>query len=232
MTTNAPDRRFSHQSRARLVACCVIAMAAALALPRAGATDVYKCTDAQGDVAFQDSPCPAGATQTQVWLPDAPAPAPPVATATSQADADTNVPPLPTRIARPAAPLPPLWICQKAEDGTTYYSQNGSPPVRYVPLGVLGFPGQGLAQAYGPGGIGVSAPGVRQIPIDRSPGAAIAGAYTPLQDRCSRASREQTCGWLQKQYDDVTHKLHNAFKDQQAILQPQADELESQLNGC
>ena len=46
------------------------------------------------------------------------------------------------------------------------------------------------------------------------------------------ASREQTCGWLQKQYDEVAHKLHNAFKDQQAILQPQVDALENQLNGC
>ena len=130
------------------------------------------------------------------------------------------------------APLPPLWVCRNAEDGSTYFSRNGSPPVRYLPLGVLGYPGHSLSQAYGPGGIGVSAPGMRQIPIDNSPRDAIASQYTPLQDECVRASREQTCGWLQKQYDDVTHKLHNAFKDQQAILQPQADELESQLNGC
>jgi hypothetical protein len=47
-----------------------------------------------------------------------------------------------------------------------------------------------------------------------------------------RATREQSCAWLHKQYDEVTHKLRNAFKDEQAILQPQADELENQLNGC
>ncbi|HEY7872283.1 MAG TPA: hypothetical protein VIC31_06135 [Rudaea sp.] len=139
---------------------------------------------------------------------------------------------MPTPIANPSAPLPPLWICRSAEDGSTYFSRNGAPPVRYVPLGVLGYPGHSLAQAYGPGGIGVSAPGLRQIPIDNSPRDAIASQYTPLQDECARASREQTCGWLQKQYDDIAHKLHNAFKDQQAILQPQADELQAQLNGC
>ena len=104
--------------------------------------------------------------------------------------------------------------------------------MRYVPLGVLGFPGHSLSQAYGPGGIGVSAPGMRKIPIDASPQASIGADFTPLQDECMRASREQTCGWLQRQYDDVTHKLRNAFKDQQAILQPQADELENQLNRC
>ena len=201
----------------------------ALAVP-ASATEVYKCTTPQGDVAFQDHPCPAGATQTQMWLPEAPpTPAQPAAVTPSPADAN---PPQPAPVAKPSAPLPPLWICRNAEDGSTYFSRNGSPPVRYVPLGVLGYPGHSLAQAYGPGGIGVSAPGMRQIPIDTSPRDAMASQFTPLQDECMRASREQTCGWLQKQYDAVTHKLHNAFKDQQAILQPQADELAGQLNGC
>lgn len=195
------------------------------------AVEVYKCTAPRGDVAFQDSPCPAGTTQTQVRLPDAPpTPAQPPASASASSAASALPPPVP--IAKPPAPLPPLWICRNAEDGSTYFSRNGSPPVRYVPLGVLGYPGRSLAQAYGPGGIGVSAPELRKIPIDTSPRDAFASQTTPLQDECARATREQTCGWLQKQYDDVAHKLRNAFKDQQAILQPQADELQNQLNGC
>ena len=212
---------------ARLLATALLAFAA-----EAVATGVYKCTDAQGHVAFQDSPCPAGTTQTQVWLPDAPPAPPQPATATPAPPPSDANPPSPAPASRPAAPLPSLWICRNAEDGSTYFSRDGSPPVRYVPLGVLGFPGHSLSQAYGPGGIGVSAPELSKAPISTSPRDAIASQYTPLQDVCARASREQTCGWLQKQYDDVTHKLHNAFKDQQAILQPQADELQSQLNGC
>ncbi|MHB8679278.1 MAG: DUF4124 domain-containing protein [Rudaea sp.] len=208
----------------------ICAMLFAACVTGAVAENVYKCTTPQGDVAFQDHPCPVGAAQTEVWLPDAPpTPAQPVAATPAPADAN---PPRPTAVVKPQAPLQPLWICRNAEDGSTYFSRNGTPPVRYVPLGVLGFPGHSLAQAYGPGGLGVSAPGMRQIPIDTSPRDAMASQFTPLQDECMRASREQTCGWLQKQYDDVTHKLHNAFKDQQAILQPQADELASQLNGC
>lgn len=197
----------------------------------ATATDVYKCTTPQGDVAFQDRPCPQNATQKEVWLPDAP-PAPMQSTTAAPAPPPDTSPSPPAPVARPPTPLPALWICRNAEDGSTYFSRNGSPPVRYVPLGVLGYPGHSLAQAYGPGGIGVSAPELRQVPISTSPHDAIAGGYAPLQDECLRASREQTCGWLQKQYDEVTHKLRNAFKDQQAILQPQADELENQLNRC
>jgi hypothetical protein len=195
------------------------------------AETVYKCTTLQGNVAFQDQPCPQNTKQDEVWLPDAPpAPAQPTAADTPSPELGANPPAM--LVAKPSAPLPALWVCRNAEDGSTYFSRNGSPPVRYVPLGVLGYPGHSLAQAYGPGGIGVSAPELRQVPISTSRRDAIAGDYTPLQDECARASREQTCGWLQKQYDDVTHKLHNAFKDQQAILQPQADELAGQLNGC
>lgn len=130
-------------------------------------------------------------------------------------------------------PLPPLWVCSKAEDGSTYISHNGSPPVRYVPLGVLGVPGKPLAQAYGPGGIGVSAPGVRQTPIDASPQAAIGADYTPLQDTCTRASRTQTCAYLREQFDDVGDALRKArFNDERAKLQPQVDQLQAQLAGC
>lgn len=200
---------------------------------RSGTTrTVYRCVDAQGNVAFQDRPCPQDAKQAEVWLPDLPpAPKQPPDATPAAAESGTS-PPSPAPAAKPPVPLPPLWICRNAEDGSTYFSRNGSPPVRYVPLGVLGYPGHSLSQAYGPGGIGVSAPELSKTPISTSPRDAIASQYTPLQDECVHASREQTCGWLQKQYDDMTHKLHNAFKDERAILQPQADELESQLNGC
>ena len=208
----------------------ICAMLFAACVTRAAAENVYKCTTSQGAVAYQDYPCPQGTVQSQLWLPDAP-PTPAQPAAATPAPADAN-PARPVAAAKPPAPLPPLWICRNAEDGSTYFSRNSAPPVRYVPLGVLGYPGHSLAQAYGPGGIGVSAPGMRQIPINTSPRDALASQFTPLQDQCVRATREQACGWLQKQYDDVTHKLHNAFKDQQAILQPQADELENQLNGC
>jgi hypothetical protein len=205
---------------------------AALAISSApAAADVYKCTDTEGNVAYQDHLCPASANATQMNLPD-PAPAtasvetPPAAAA--QPAAKT-----PAEPAMPPVPLPALWICENAEDGSRYISENGTPPVRYVPLGTLGYPGKSLAQAYGPGGgSGISAPGVNKIPISTSPRDAPATQYTALQDACAPASREQTCAYLRKQYDDVEHKLKRAFKDERAVLEPRASELESQLQGC
>ena len=70
------------------------------------------------------------------------------------------------------------------------------------------------------------------VPIDRSAQAAVAGDYVAVQDQCSQASHAQVCGYLQKQYDDVHQKLKRAFKDEQAVLQPQEDQLLKDLDGC
>ncbi len=195
------------------------------------AEPIYKCVRPDGTIAFQDQPCPPGASQSKVRV----APPPPAdAEPEPAAPPHPATPPPPKQEKLPPAPkpLPPLWVCHRAEDGKNYFSENGRPPVKYVPLGVMGYPGRSLAQAYGPGGIGVSAPGMRQIPIDRSPADALASGYTPMQDTCVRASRDQTCNYLRKQLDEVQEKLRNAFKDQQAILQPKADKLYSELDGC
>ena len=198
----------------------------------AAAEDVYKCTNADGDVAYQDRPCPAPALQSQLHLPDAPPPA----NATTPVEETTAAPPPPkpaTEPAPPRVPLPSLFICRNAEDGSTYFSENDSPLVRYVPLGALGFPGKSLGQAYGPrGGSGISAPGVNKIPIGTSPRDAIASQLTAVQDVCTAASTEQTCGYLREQYDSVEHKLKRAFRDERAVLEPRERELEAQLDNC
>ncbi|HSN00121.1 MAG TPA: DUF4124 domain-containing protein, partial [Rudaea sp.] len=137
----------------------VPAVALLVIAAQAIATDVYKCTDAQGNVAFQDRPCPQDTQQAEVRLPDAP-PTPVQARAAASTPSAASALPPPVPITKPPAPVPPLWICRNAEDGSTYFSRSGTKPVRYVPLGVLGFPGHSLSQAYGPGGIGVSAPGM------------------------------------------------------------------------
>jgi hypothetical protein len=203
------------------IACCV--GAAALE-----AADVYKCTDAHGDVAYQDRPCPADASQTQLHL-RAPPPAAPLPVAAAPAPR-AETPPTPPP---PRAPLPDLWWCQNAEDGSTYFSETGNPPVRYVPLGTLGYPGKSLAEAYGPGGdSGISAPGVNKIPISTSPRDAIATQLTAVQDACRPAAPAQICGYLRQQYDETEHKLKRAFKDERAVLEPQAQRLAAQLDNC
>ncbi len=208
----------------------LVAIVCLAPLVRAG--EVYKCTDAQGDIAFQDHPCAKGSEQALVHVADAPLHAPPPAVSDTSAPSSQPVQRTPVAATPPPARLPALWICENAEDGTQYFSSNGTPPVRYVPLGTLGYPGQSLSQAYGPGGIGVSAPGMRQIPVDRSRDAALAGGYTPLQDRCVQATRDQTCTYLRDQYERIHEKLRRAFKDERAVLQPREDTLAAQLGGC
>ena len=107
----------------------------------AHAREVYKCTNAQGDVAFQDKPCARDAKERRVHIADESeyAPAPCAGhrrrrAAAATADAARRKP--------PSKPLPPLWLCMNAEDGSRYISRNGAPPPRLVPLGALGYPRQ------------------------------------------------------------------------------------------
>jgi hypothetical protein len=196
------------------------------------AGDVYKCTTAQGAVTYQDQSCPAGDSEIPVHI-NTPPPAPVESNTEGSVTASESAPTPPHVIPpRVQTALPPLWLCTRAEDGTHYVSHDGATPLHMVPAGILGIPGKSLASAYGPGGISVSAPGVRKIPIDTSPEAAAAGGYVAIQDQCERATPDQTCDYLRKQYDEVQTKLRRAFKDEQAILQPQADELDKQLGGC
>ena len=198
----------------------------------AAAEDVYKCTNPAGDVAYQDRPCPGSSREAQVHLPDAPPAIPSPATPTEPVPAASTTAATP-QPATPRAPLPALFVCQNAEDGSIYVSENGDPPVRYVLLGTLGYPGRSLGQAYSPGGgSGISAPGVNKIPISTAPRDAIATQLTALQDACAPASPEQTCSHLRKQYDEVEHKLKRAFKDERAVLEPRERELEAQLDNC
>jgi hypothetical protein len=193
------------------------------------AAEVYNCTNVTDVPAFQDHPCANGDQESKVHIVNthvAPAQA-----ASDDSPAPAEPPVLPSR-GRIKAASPTMWLCVRPEDGTQYMSRDGVSQPRMVPAGVLGIPGKNLAQAYGPGGIGVSAPGVRAVPIDRSAQAAIAGDYVAVQDQCSQASHAQVCGYLQKQYDDVHQKLKRAFKDEQAVLQPQEDQLLKDLGGC
>jgi hypothetical protein len=194
----------------------------------ADGAEVYKCTNATGVPAFQDHPCTSGDQEAKVHV---------TGTSTAPAPADNNVPApsgpaLPPPRVQPKATAPQMWLCVRPEDGTQYMSRDGVTQPRMVPAGVLGIPGKNLAQAYGPGGVGVSAPGMRAIPVDRSAQAAIAGDYVAVQDQCSPASRVQVCSYLEKQYDTVHEKLKRAFKDEQAVLLPQEDQLLKDLSGC
>jgi len=204
-----------------------------LALCAAGAhaREVYKCTTPQGGVAYQDVPCAVGSDESLVRISGDSA-----ASAGTAAPVETPQPaeqPKPAETPRPRKPLPRIWFCQNAEDGSVYVSRNGAPPPRAVPFGVLGFTGKTLNQAFRAGSNVMSAPELNKPPIDRSPQGSVANNYAQLQDECIEANADQTCAYLRQQLDATGDKLdHARFKDEQSRLQPQVDQLRGELDCC
>src|SRR5690606_24110000 len=133
------------------------------------ATSIYRCVGADGVVKFQDQACRIDESSRRIELPDAPSiqeVTPP------RYDAKVLPAPSPSAVQRDTAaviePGPAATLCTR-EDGSRYLSDSGRGELRAVPLGVLGIPRDSLADAYGGrGGIGVSAPGLRNPPSDRS----------------------------------------------------------------
>ncbi|HET6546684.1 MAG TPA: DUF4124 domain-containing protein [Rhodanobacteraceae bacterium] len=198
------------------------------------AASVFKCTDAQGRVAFQDRPCRTGQTQQRMHLPAVPAPAAaasarePTTPAPTPAPATAALPaPLPARI-----PPPDFYLCTRY-DGSRYASDSGTPGRVAVPLGVLGIPGRSLAQAYGGrDSIGVSAPELGMqghVPAARVP---FGGGYTWIADECHHADPAEACTWLRHQLDDTETRLRHAFSDEEAGLEQKDRTLRERLRGC
>lgn len=197
------------------------------------AATAYKCVDARGGITFQDRPCRAGTEQHKIALPDS-APAP-------QAPADTppSPPPEPPTsslmdepLAPPRIPPPAFFLCTRY-DGTTYISDTGEGGSALVPLGVLGVPGRSLADAYSPqNSIGVSAPGLRQIPHFPARSMPFGGMSTWIDDECHEAAPREACTYLKQALDDVRYKLGKAFSDTTPALKRQEADLLERMRGC
>jgi len=201
----------------------------------AHAREVYKCTNAQGGVAFQDKPCARDATEVTVHVAEEPEYAPaPVAPVAEPSAAPPPPPPVPARLKPPLKPLPPLWLCVNGEDGSRYISRNGAPPPRLVPLGVLGYPPKTLSEAYAPGATNrMSAPEMSKVPVDTSARGSIGAGYVQIQDECMTLNPEQSCDVLHHQLDQTNDKLGRArFNDERAKLGAEAESIESDLGGC
>lgn len=112
------------------ILCCLVGAAGAQEVV------VYRCEDAQGRVALQDDPCPAGQRQQErrMQRPQDPPPAPAPAAAPAAPPPAAPPPAAPP----PRPPPPPLWKCT-AWDGEVRFSENYDPNPRCVPLAVLGY---------------------------------------------------------------------------------------------
>lgn len=192
--------------------------------PAAAGTTVYKCTGHDGKVSYQGMPCSAMQRQKTLTLSDrqptpAPAPVAPVADTPAPAPAIAAPPPPPSR---PAAPLPLMYRCVRATDGTTYLS-SGQPAPYLAPLGMLGIVPTSLAQTYS---------GANHMGHGKVTAGLVANNYTWVQDRCRELSPSETCQALHDDWDANEDKLRRAFKSDQPPLLKREAELRAQLTNC
>lgn len=198
----------------------------------AAATTIYQCVGADGRAVFQDKPCRRDQHQQKLSLPDVPTVAPPAtpapAPAQAPADADTTPPAAPTPA--PAAPLPTMYTCVRATDGTSYLSDNGDPQPYLAPYGIVGEPGS-LADAYAPdrGAAGGSAPEANHGRVTSD---LVANNYVWVQDQCRPLDPAETCQALQQAWEENEHKLRNAFQSQRPPLEKREAQLNAQLASC
>ncbi len=123
-----------------------------------------------------------------------------------------------------------MYACVGAVNGKRYLT--GSPPPPYLaPLGVMGYPPQTLAQAYGsPGGAGMSVPEV--APKPRIGGPSIAAGMTEVQDFCLPAPKAQVCAYVQREYDENDRKLRMAMPHERPPYAQREQQLQDQLRNC
>ncbi|KLJ00099.1 hypothetical protein [Luteimonas sp. FCS-9] len=132
------------------------ALLAAFAVGAAAAdTVIYRCTDADGAVTFQNgTPCAAGQQQQRrvveiaAPMPAYVAPTRPAPATTPRAPRDAPAAPSVDPSAM-LAPPPPLYAC-RSYDGHIAWREEAAPPARCRPMqtvGIGGLPGMGAGQA-------------------------------------------------------------------------------------
>ncbi len=210
-----------------MLRCLVLFALLFFAVP-ASAGPVYRCTGPQGRLAFQDRPCPGDAQQTLLKLPPPPPtrPTPQLAPPAHQPSTNTTAQP---GAATSATPLPKLYRCRGAVNGKTYVSDTPNPPAYRAPLGVLGIPQMPLSRVYGPGGAGISAPGVGRAAHVASP---LAGYYTWVRDRCRPMPRAALCKRLDQQLTKIDNTLREPYPPRRQQLEQRATTLREQLRNC
>jgi hypothetical protein len=122
-----------------------------------------------------------------------------------------------------------MYECVGAVNGKQYLTRSPPPPY-LAPLGVMGYPPQSLARAYGKrGGAGVSAP---ELSKPRIGGPRIAAGMTEVQDFCLPATHAQVCNFVRKAYDENHRALRKAMPSEQPPLEQREQQLTAQLNNC
>jgi hypothetical protein len=210
-----------------MLACLLLA---ACRWSQAEVLTVYRCVAADGRVALQDRPCPAGSAQERARHRR---PAPVAAPAADAAEPVRPPAPAapPTAAPPPTAPPapPPLWECVR-HDGSRYASDTGIPERRWVPLWVLGRDPRAPPTLFGSPGTPppdppASAPGAPAAP----PGAAALGPGAWVSDRCLRLTAADACSRYRERRDALRHRWHLAMPSERDRIRPQERALSAML---
>ena len=197
------------------------------------ATPIYRCVGSDRVVKFQDKPCLATENSRRIELEE-PEPVSTAPVAQSPAAEAKLIPPMNAAPALHASvtEISSATLCTR-EDGSRYLSDSGHGEQRLAPLGMLGVPNESLADAYGgPDGIGVSAPGLRDIPSDYSRHGRLGALYTWVEDPCERISGAQLCEFLDGRVSDAERRLRLAFSDTRDSASRELESVRRQADRC
>lgn len=196
---------------------------------------VYRCTDANGSVALQDTPCADGDTQRSRTMlrpvdgsPPAPAPAPP---------APVVVEAPPPRIIVLQAPQP-MYRCV-TPNGDSYTSDSAAGNPRWVPLWTQGYSygpiRRGTSVAANPASSGVTsaAPPTSsgQRPPRRGGYPGVAGTW--IRDDCRQLPQAEVCGLLTDRRSEIRQRFFNAQPTERDRLRGEERSINARLdNDC
>lgn len=243
-----PPTQVRAQDRGMLLRNAHLAALACL-LPASGgalAADItiYRCTDAQGQLALRDTPCRKGETQQtkEMQRPkDAPRPRTRATAPAASAVPDATAPP--TRYVV-MAPSQPMYECT-TPDGTTYLSDTGQGNPRWVPLWTLGYPVGVPYRRYDNGGVYArvggefnGGDGRYDVRIGDRPGrppaapvdtVASYGAGTWIQDECHALPQEEVCARLRDERWTLGRRYNSALQSEREAIDRQQRGIDARL---
>ena len=232
-TPDQAEGGFGHPLRPHGLSMLVLTMALACIPGSLIAVQVHECKGSDGVVRFQDSPCLAGETSRirrlsgdPIQAAQVPAPMADTSVVHEFAETGTSLP------QAPASPPSSTYLCQR-EDGSRYVSDSGIGNRHAIPLGMMGYPPMSLAEAYGgANGIGVSAPGVRPVPVVPGRRGSAAGLQTWVEDPCARVTGAPLCNFYTSQLEDAQRRLRFAFSDTTKKVQTEINDWRARVASC
>jgi len=231
--------------RPALCTAKLLAFPLMLAATGASAQDItiYRCTNAQGELALRDTPCRKGETQ-QTKEMQRPKDAPPAVRRAASAPKPTPATAAPTTHYVVTTPARPMYECV-TPDGNHYLSDTSAGNPRWVPLWTLGYPGYGLLPprpGFDPGHVRANVQGdigtrgrvsvsVGDRPPPRPPDGAPPpgslasyGTGTWVYDECHALPQAEVCARLRDERWNLGRRYNSA-------LQSERDDIDRQQRG-